>query len=102
MLRSFGRSRVLTKGSRGKIFLALLLSIIVVYGAMWVVLGIASGSGPSGFVFARRDHPVLYLVQLPFIWGATMFFVALQVSIYLETLAIKGSGPVGHLDEVFA
>ena len=101
-VRSFGRSRALTKGSRGKIFLALLLSLIVVYGVMWAVLGLASGSSPSGFVFARRDHPVLYLVQLPFIWGVTMIFVALQVSIYLETLSIKGGGPAGHLDQVFA
>lgn len=102
VLGSFGRSRALTKGSRGKIFLVLLLGVIVVYGVMWSVLGIASGSGPSGFLFARRDHPALYLVQLPMIWGTTMVFVALQVSIYLETLAIKGGGPAGHLDQVFA
>lgn len=102
VLDSFGRSRALTKGSRGKIFLVLFLGVIVVYGVMWTVLGIASGSGPSGFLFARRDHPALYLVQLPMIWGVTMTFVALQVSIYLETLAIKGGGPAGHLDQVFA
>lgn len=99
---SFGRSRALTKGSRGKIFLVLLVSVIAVYGVMWTVLGIASGSGPSGFLFARRDHPALYLLQLPLVSGVTMVFVALQVSIYLETLAIKGGGPTGHLDEVFA
>lgn len=102
ILRSFGRSRQLTKGSRGKIALTLLLTTIVVYGAMFAVLGLASGTGMAGLAAARRGNPLLYLVQWPLISGATIVVVALQVSIYLETLAIKGGGPAGHLDEVFA
>lgn len=102
IIRSFGRSRALTKGSRGRIFLLLLLCLIVVYGGMFAVLGLLAGTNMTGLAVAIRNQPVLYVAQIPLAWAATSAVNALLASIYLETLAIKGGSPAGHLDQVFA
>lgn len=102
VLQSFGRSRELTKGSRGKIFLMLLLCIIVVYGGMFALLGLITGSNIMGMGLTIANNPALYAAQIPLSWGVTLALNALLASIYLETLAIKGGGPAGHLDQVFA
>ena len=102
VIRSFGRSRALTKGSRGRIFLLLLICLIIVYGGMFAVLGLLAGTNMSGLALAMRNQPALYAAQIPLAWAATSALNALLASIYLETLAINGGGPAGHLDEVFA
>ena len=102
VIGSFGRSRQLTKGSRGKIFLMLLLCLIVVYGGLFGLLGLIVGTNLIGMGTAVANNPMLALAQIPFSWAVTLAVNALLASIYLETLAIKGGGPAGHLDQVFA
>ena len=99
---SFRRSRELTKGSRGKIFLLLLLAAIFTYLVATVILGVVAGADLSGLAGALKSKPWLYAVQIVLSWVTTSAINALLVSIYLETLAIKGGGPPGHLDQVFA
>jgi hypothetical protein len=102
VIGAFGRSRALTKGSRGRIFLMLLLCLIVVYGGLFGLLGLILGTNLIGMGPAIAVNPLLSLAQIPFSWAVTLAINALLASIYLETLAIKGGGPAGHLDEVFA
>ena len=92
----------MTKGSRGKIFLLLLLAAIFTYLVATVILGVVAGADLSGLAGALKSKPWLYAVQIVLSWVTTSAINALLVSIYLETLAIKGGGPAGHLDQVFA
>lgn len=99
---SLDRSRELTSGSRGKIFLIYFLALIAVYAVSLTVLGVSSG-GLVHMAFARRENPLLYFViQLPLSWGSTMALTALPVSVYLETLEISGGARLGHFEEVFS
>jgi hypothetical protein len=102
VLPSFARSRELTKGSRGKIFLLLLLAAIFTYLVSIVILGAVAGADLAGLAVAMRSKPWLYAVQIVLSWLTTSALNALLVSIYLETLSVKGGGPAGRLQEVFA
>ena len=83
-------------------FLLLLLAAIFTYLVATVILGVVAGADLSGLAGALKSKPWLYAVQIVLSWVTTSAINALLVSIYLETLAIKGGGPPGHLDQVFA
>lgn len=86
---AFGRSRALTKGSRGKIFLLLLLFIVAIYAVFGVALGVL------GFQFgslAMATSISLWLQVMTVVVGAAFSLGnnALLVAIYGELIDLKG------------
>lgn len=98
---SFGRSRELTKGSRLKIFVVLMIYIVVVYGGMvaanFAVLGSYFTADPT----AGLNNSSLYLARIPLTCIMQLALCALLSAIYLEALEVKEGGATGQLVEVF-
>lgn len=102
IIASLGRSRALTRGSRLMIFVTLLIVGIAIYVIMFAVIGALLGLHMGSMATDMVGNPLAMAFALLYGWVGMIAGNALMVAIYLETLAIKGGGPVGHLDEVFA
>ena len=97
VIGAFGRSRALTKGSRWKIFLLLLLTVVAVYAVFGVVLagvGFQFGSMAAATSTSIGLQIVLGLLGAVFALGNT----ALLVAIYGELTELKGD----RVSEVFS
>lgn len=99
VVAAFGRSRALTKGSRWKILLVLLIVTMVVYGGGALVLGLF-GMSMKDFGATSYAMPTLGMTLGTAIFGMLFSMVvdALLCAFYLELH--DGSG--GQLAEVFA
>lgn len=98
---SFGRSRALTRGSRLKIFLLLLIFLVLIYVVMFVILGAVMGGALMGGAMAAGTTIWATLAMIPVGWVMTALLTALLVSIYHECVAIKEGGAPEKLVEVF-
>lgn len=96
VIGAFGRSRALTKGSRGKIFLLMLLFLVAVYAVFGVVL---AGVGFQFGSLATVTSASLGLQVGTALLGAVFALGtnALQVAIYGELIDLKGD----RVTEVF-
>jgi hypothetical protein len=100
VIASFGRSRQLTRGSRLKIMLVLVLFAIVIYGLTFGLIMSAFGVGFTelGIITGK---PSYLLASIPNGWIGSFLLVALLASIYLETLLVKEGGRSSELLQVF-
>ena len=102
VFESLDRSRELTRGSRGKIFLIFISCTIAAYATMIMGFALISG-GYMQMATTSIEYPFMfYGVQLPLSWGVSMFLTAVTVSVYLETLTTSGRARTGHFEEVFS
>lgn len=100
---AFGRSRSLTRGSRGAVFVTLLLLVIVLY-APAVVLGASMLGGVEQFVARIAGGGLSYAMiaaSTVYGWIAAMVINAFLVSIHHELVEVKEGGSTGELTEVF-
>lgn len=103
---SFGRSRALTRGSRLKIFLLLLIFLVLIYVVMFVILGALMGGaimggGLTAGTTISETTVWTTLGMIPVGWLMSALLTALLVSIYHECVAIKEGGAPEKLTEVF-
>lgn len=98
---TFGRSRALTKGSRFKIFLDLLIVLILVYAVLFGLMGIMLGTGLGGMTMGTHTDPLLALMMIPITWIFAMIVTANLASLYIETLQVKEQGGTRQVSEVF-
>lgn len=99
---AFGRSRALTRGSRGSVFGTLLLLSFILY-APALVLGIGVLGGMEQFLNAPGDGlPYLMIAgSTVYGWFAAMVLNAFLVSIHHELVDVNEGGSTGELTEVF-
>ncbi|MBU6265958.1 MAG: hypothetical protein KGN34_00370 [Sphingomonadales bacterium] len=99
VIGAFGRSRALTKGSRWKILLVLLVVTLLVYGGGALAMGLF-GLSFKEFGASSYATPTIGITVGTAVWGLILGFVvdALLASFYLEL----HDGTGGHLTDVFA
>ncbi len=99
---AFGRSRSLTRGSRGSVFVTLLLLLIVLY-APAAVLGASLLGGVEQFASIATGQLPYALIAGSTIYGwiAAMVLNAFLVSIHHELVEVNEGGSTGELTEVF-
>lgn len=96
---SFGRSRWLSIGSRGRILVLLLLVFV-----MMVVLMLPTGAITSAFAGRTREAPTLFVSVWQFVFGVVSgsFQAAFLSALYLGLRRIKDGTSAPGLAEVFA
>ncbi len=108
-IESLGRSRQLTKGSKGMIFLTHLLVFVIVIIVEFIVLGIfrvsttamlGAGGQPSPAALggALVGALIMQLVLMIFAIFVMLMMLSLQVSIYRETLLVTEGRDSGIAD----
>ncbi|MFN3517602.1 MAG: hypothetical protein ACK4YM_10655 [Novosphingobium sp.] len=99
---AFGRSRSLTRGSRGPVFITLLLLLILLY-APAAVLGASLLGGVEQFVaIANGELPFALIAgSTVYGWIFAMVLNAFLVSIHHELIEVNEGGSTGDLAEVF-
>lgn len=99
---AFGRSRSLTRGSRGAVFVTLLLLAIVLY-APAVVLGASLLGGVEQFVTMPGEGLSYAMIAGATVYGwiAAMVLNAFLVAIHHELVEVNEGGSTGELTEVF-
>lgn len=96
VIGAFGRSRALTKGSRGMIFLSLLLTVIAINIAYAVLVGVWTALMVSLSLEVIASIGLI-IGALVFAILTTLCIQALMVAIYGELVDIKGD----HVVDVF-
>lgn len=99
---AFGRSRSLTRGSRGMVFVTLLVLAVLLYGAP-SILGLSLLGGVEQFVTIPGDGLPYAVVAGATVYGwlGAMVHDAVLVSIHHELVEVTEGGSTGELSEVF-
>lgn len=96
IFEAFGRSADLTKGSRWRIFLTMLIVVVL----LWIL------SIPVGFLTAATAltgiTPLVALVSAAVSALGNMIFVTVQASIYVELRQLKDGVAPAELEAIFA
>lgn len=101
VFESFGRSRELTRGSRWRIFVTLLLVVIAIYAAMFLLLGAIFGGGIMAMTAQMNSTIWGTLIAIPLGWVFGLLINALLASIYVELVSVREGKPVTQLSSVF-
>jgi hypothetical protein len=101
VMASFGRSRALTKGSRWSIFVVLLVVVVGLYVALFAMLGTIIGVNSTSLAVTAAFTPTVLVFSLFTGFAFSLVISALLVSIYIETLAVRGQASSEKLMAVF-